>query len=136
MKCVATYPSYEEANERQLDLLAAEVDSLVEYVPTGFDQVYYGANPIYALTVSDDQVDQAIEIIRLIPDEHHLCLYRCPNCQSHHIKELRLDEGFGTGWLSLPMTLGIVAAVRWLRVRRLGRKYLCCDCGTEYRKAP
>lgn len=36
--CVATYPAYDLANERQVDLLAAGIEALVWYVPTGMEQ--------------------------------------------------------------------------------------------------
>src|SRR5688572_13646833 len=121
MKCIATYPSYQEANERQLDILAADIDARVEYVPNGVEQVYLGANPIYALWVSRERAVEAFEIIRLLADENHLSIFRCPKCESNDVKERSLGEGFGTGPFSLALTLGIVAIARMLIMRMLGR---------------
>lgn len=136
MKCIATYPLYEEAEERQLDMLAAEIDALVEYVPTGWDQVYFGTLPIYALLVPEEFADRALELIRLIPDENHKCLYRCPRCESDNIKEESLDQGFGLEPFSFALTLGSVAIARMIVARVYGRKYRCRSCGTVYRKKP
>ena len=136
MKCLATYPSYQEANERQLDLLAADIDAMVQYVPTGFDQVYWGSLPIYALVVPPEQIDDAFEVIRLIADEDHRCLFRCPKCDSNDVRERRLDEGFGSGPFSFTLTLGLVAIARMLIMMRLGRKFECLSCHAVYRKSP
>jgi hypothetical protein len=134
MKCVVTYPSYEEANNRQLELLAEDIDALVSYVPTGWDQAYLGRNPIYALMVAEEQIDEAIDIIRLVADESHRHFYRCPKCGSGDVKECALDEGFGVGPFSLLFTLGLVAIGKTLMLRWRGRKFECRACHAVYRK--
>jgi hypothetical protein len=136
MKCIATFPSYEEANERQLEILAADIDALVRYVPTGWNQAYFGTLPIYALLVPEEFSDQASELIQLSADEQHKCLYRCPKCDSNDTKEKSLEEGFGLGPFSFALTLGSVAITRMIIVRAYGRKYRCESCGAEYRKKP
>ena len=136
MKYVGHYPSYGEANERQLDLMAAEIEALVFYVPTGMDQVYLGRLPIYALFVPEESAEAAREVLRLIPDENHRCLYGCPHCGSRDVVERLLDEGFGTGWFSLPLTFGVVAFSRMIELRVRGRRYVCRACGAVYRKKP
>ncbi len=136
VRCIARYPSYEEANERQLDLLAANLDARVEYVPTGADQVFFGKNPVYALVVDDDQAARAQEIIKLVVDENHECLYRCPKCQSASVRECGLDRGFLPGDLDLAVTFGLSGLIRFWVQKRKGRRYICNDCGTTYRKKP
>jgi len=136
MKYITHYPSYWEANERQLDLMAVDIEAMVFYVPTGPDQVLLGRLPIYALFVPEESVEKAIDLIRLVPDENHICLYGCPDCRSNNVVEQTIEQGFGTGPISLPLTLGIVVFSKVLKMRRSGRKYTCKDCGRTYRKKP
>jgi len=136
VKCIATYPTYEEANERQLDLLAADLDAKIQYVPTGADQVYFGRNPVYALVVEDEEVGPAKEIIRLVAEETHDCLYRCPKCQSANVRECPISRGFLPGNLDFALTFGLTGIIRLFIEKKKGRKYICNDCGMEYRKGP
>lgn len=135
MKCIATYPAYELANDRQIDLIAAEIEATVWYVPTGMDQVYLGALPIYALLVPPEEFDQAIEIVRLVPDDNHRCLYGCPDCTSDRVNEMNPQDSF-LGQCMMVSTLGMTAFISMLVIRAKGRVYLCRDCGSRYRKKP
>ncbi|HWA25839.1 MAG TPA: hypothetical protein VG734_09270 [Lacunisphaera sp.] len=135
MKCIATFPAYELANSRQLDLLAANIDAVVWYVPTGPDQVYLGRLPIYALLVSSEQVEEAFELIRLVAEEDHRCLYGCPACGSSAVIEL--SQGAGVSfWLLMCVTFALPGLVTMLSMRARGRSYECLSCGTGYRLKP
>lgn len=134
--CVATYPAYDLANERQVDLLAAGIEALVWYVPTGMEQVYLGTLPVYALMVPAERADEAREIIRLLPDEDHVCLFRCPHCGSEHVAPKSLEDSILTGWWSMVLTLGISTLIGLLHLRIAGAKFRCLDCGAAYRKKP
>jgi predicted RNA-binding Zn-ribbon protein involved in translation (DUF1610 family) len=136
MKCLLICSCYEEANQRQLDLLAENIDAVVSYIPTGADQVYMGRLPIYALMVEEDRLDDAINLFYLPPDENHICLFACPHCSSARVSETSIDSGFGSGIFSALLTLGLVAMGKLIMLRRVGRKYTCHDCGREYRKRP
>jgi hypothetical protein len=136
MKCIATYPAYDLANDRQIDLIAAEIEATVWYVPTGMEQVYLGALPIYALLVPPEKAEQAIEIIKLIPDENHQCLYGCPNCASDKVSEKSLEDSFLTSGLAMASSLGMTAFISMLVIRAKGRVHICHDCGKKYRKKP
>ena len=94
------------------------------------------ADTIYALFVPEESAEAAREVLRLIPDENHRCLYGCPHCGSRDVVERLLDEGFGTGWFSLPLTFGVVAFSRMIELRVRGRRYVCRACGAVYRKKP
>jgi predicted RNA-binding Zn-ribbon protein involved in translation (DUF1610 family) len=136
MKCIATYPAYDLANDRQIDLIAAEIEATVWYVPTGMEQVYLGALPVYALLVPPEKVEQATEIIQLVADESHQCIYGCPNCGSDRVKERSLEDSFLARWWVMVSTLAMTAFISMLVIRAKGRVYVCQACGRKYRKKP
>jgi len=136
MKCIATYPGYDLANSRQVDLLAAEIDARVWYVPNGVDQVYFGALPIYALTVPPEDVERALQIISVYPDETHACIYACPHCGSGRVIEVSMESTVLGRWWMIAISLGIAGFLAMLWMRLLGRLYVCEDCRKRYRKKP
>jgi predicted RNA-binding Zn-ribbon protein involved in translation (DUF1610 family) len=134
MKCIATYPAYDLANDRQIDLITAEIEATVWYVPTGMEQVYLGALPVYALLVPPEKVELATEIIQLVADESHQCIYGCPNCGSDRVKEQSLEDSFLARWWVMDSTLAMTAFISMLVIRAKGRVYVCQACGGEIPK--
>ena len=135
MECIATYPAYELAQSRQDDLIAAEIDAVVWYVPTGPDQIYFGTLPIYALVVPSNQADEAIDIISLVADENHRCIYGCPGCGSSNVVERNRSASL-TFWCLMYVTFAMPGIVAMISTRIRGRPYRCVSCGKHYRVKP
>lgn len=117
---LAAYPSYEEANERQLDLLAAGIDAKIEYVPNTGER--------YRLLVEEARVDEAWELIALEADLSAKSIAACPHCGSSAVRELEISLGIDVLLLMLP------SCVEYIRSRVSGVRYRCEDCAQVYRK--
>lgn len=129
MEIIATYPSYQEANDRQLDLLACDIGAKVIRESTGFMELYFGSLPKYHLIVHEKHADEARERLKLVRDPEHKHIASCRNCGSGNVTELGIDDGIGSlGWLFFP------AIVKFFQLRMSGPKFRCGDCSHEYRK--
>lgn len=135
MECIATYPAYELANSRQDALLAADIDAVVWYVPTGPDQIYFGSLPIYALVVPSTKIAEAVDMISLVADENDRCIYGCPACGSSHVVE-RSQSAAISFWCLMYVTLAVPGIIAMISIWARGRPYRCLTCGTKYRLKP
>ncbi len=129
MKIVATYPSYEEANERQLDLLASGIGAKVIRESTGFMELYFGVLPRYHLIVHEEFAEDASDKLKLVQDPDYKHIAACKKCDGSNVVELGIDDGIGSVyWLFFP------AILKFFKLRLLGPKFRCQDCHYEYRK--
>ncbi|MDQ8201286.1 hypothetical protein QEH56_24210 [Pelagicoccus enzymogenes] len=97
---VATYPSYEEANERQTELLSYGLSAFVVRESTGFLEVYMGVVPKFHLFVPKEQASEAREIVQLQADADHVHIANCPKCGSSEVKEIGVVKNYQSGYFA------------------------------------
>lgn len=127
MIVVAIYVTYEEANERQLDLLAAGIDASVEYGTT--DDYGFGSGAAaYCLIVPYEEASRAVECLAPRIDATIESIAACPRCNSSDVKELQVSLLLDVCFLMIP------GMIELIRSRASGVRYGCFQCGNRYRK--
>ncbi len=130
MRYLASYGTYEMANDQQITLLAAEIDALVEFVPPGFEELRHQETrkPGYALMVEDEKFDEAVRMLSLQAEPDYKCLFSCPTCGSDNVKEI------APPLVGAMFLLFIPSVIAMTRRKTSGIPYRCLACGSRYRK--
>ncbi len=129
MKSIESYPTYEEAEENQITLLAMDIDCKIKTPSQGIFEITYGSLPEYHLLVDESDEEEAKKYIEKKISEDYEPLVKCPHCKSGNKKEYEMHSFLSAIGLILilPMVVGII----WQRIK--GRKYICSNCGKKYR---
>jgi hypothetical protein len=88
MKEIGRYFSYEEANGWRLELLAASIESRVDFHSRGLSFLADNAG-VYTLSVDDTDLERAIAVVAQPEVEGHTSLFSCPFCGSTDVIEMR-----------------------------------------------
>lgn len=127
MPTVGHYPTYEEANEHQITLLAEGIDALIEFVPAT-EVLSLGRTAGYALKVAPEDVSRAMTLIQPVADPTFVSIARCPRCGSDDVRATELLQDWDL------VLLGVPSVVRAIRARTHGHPFRCLGCGHHYRK--
>lgn len=130
---VATYPSYEEANARQIDLWASTFESEVIRESTGFEELYLGIMPRYHLFVHEEDFDGAMEVVRLVEDPEHTHIASCEKCNGSDVVEIGIAGGVDASDLEAIRTFLIPMVLRFFHLKFVGPKFHCRECNHHYR---
>ena len=128
MKLLATYSSYEEANERQLDLLAAEIDATVEYAPPGELSSVTTQLGTYHLLVDEAQEEEACAVVFPAIDPSEKSILHCPKCKGDNVQGFIMNSSIDVFLLMLP------SIMEFLISRFRGDRYVCMECGVKFRR--
>ncbi len=132
-EAVGDYPSYEEANERQHELLSCEIPAFVVRESTGFLEVYIGQLPRFYLYVSKDIAPEARKIVDHTASEDHKHIASCPACGSSDVVEIGVVKNYHRDhWIHL-LEAFLVVSHRAIAEFMLGPKYHCEKCSSSYR---
>ena len=129
MKTIASYLTYEEANDNQHTLLSYEIDCVIEMPGQHILSVAHGDLPEYHLMVHESDAEQALDLITRPIDDDYTPLITCPHCGSGKKKEVELS--FIAGIFVFILLIPLLVEIFILRTK--GRKYLCEDCQQKYR---
>ena len=129
MKKIASYPSYEEANDHQHTLLSYEIDCMIEMPGQHVFHIMQGDLPEYHLLVPEEDAERALDLITRPTVDDYVPLITCPYCQSGNKKEVELS--FMAGLFVLILFIPLLIEIVILRTR--GRKYQCQECLGIYR---
>jgi len=129
MKSIESYPTYEEAEENQITLLAMNIDCKIKTPSQSIYETAHGYLPEYHLLVAESDEEEAKKYVEKKISEDYEPLVKCPHCKSGNKKEY--ETNFFIGFLGLILILPMVVAIIWQRIK--GRKYICSDCGKKYR---
>jgi hypothetical protein len=128
MKVLTTYVSYEEANDRQLDLLASGIDARVEYVPSGGISALGGSLGTYQLWVDGEKISDAALLIAPALDPSATSIAACPRCGSSDVTEQVTNPLTDVLMLMVPSILEFAIS------RISGSRFHCSACRHNYRK--
>ncbi len=129
-KTVQSYPSYEEANDAQITLLAAGIDCKVVRHAQGVWDISEGRNESYGIVVDGEKYEESKDLLSHHIPEDFVSLIQCPYCQSNNGKRYSYYDSplFMLTWILLiPMIWSMCL------MRKEGRRYKCEDCQRLYR---
>jgi predicted RNA-binding Zn-ribbon protein involved in translation (DUF1610 family) len=129
MRLLTTYGSYDEANDRQLDLLAAGIDARVDFTPAGHTSAMSPGSGAYSLFVEEMRFEEAAEIVSPGCDTGAESIAACPRCGSSAVREIEMSPAIDVPLLMLP------SIVEFIRSRFSGTRYTCDSCRHTYRKS-
>lgn len=129
MKVVGSHPTYEEAEQYQISLIAEGIDSELVTPSRDLGAVAYGIPPEYRILVDERDLDAAAKLVEKPQVDDYVPLVRCPRCGSGEKKEYE-----GNVFLAMiGFILIIPIFVAFVCQRVWGRKYVCLSCSKTYR---
>lgn len=125
---VGDYLSYEEANERQIELLWHDISAYVVRESTGYLEVYTGQIARHRLFVQKEDAEAARDFVKLVADADHRHIASCPKCGSADVQEVETK-----GYLAYVLELVFLISHRAIANFWLGPKFRCGNCDAFYR---